>query len=497
MGHQVSLDSLRDFVRELEETGELVRVKEPVSCVREMTEIADRCMKSAGGGPALLFENAVLPNGSRSRFPVGINLFGSHARICKSLGTVDLDDVGARITDLMRTQVPDGLTGKLSMLPKLAEIASFPPRGFEGPPPCQQVVLHGAEADVTQLPHLVCWPEDGGPYITLGMVVTKDPTTAIRNVGLYRVMVQGPRELAMHWQRHKVGAAHWREMAERGEKMPVAIVLGADPASMYAASAPLPPNIDEFLFAGFLRKAPVQLTKCLTSDLDVPAEAEIVIEGYIDPSEPLVMEGPFGDHTGFYSLADLYPLLHVTAITHRRDAIYPATIVGRPPMEDFYLGHATERIFLPLLRLTTPEVVDYHMPSYGIFHNLVFVSIDKQYPGQAYKVANALFGAGLMSLAKVIVVLDEWVNVRNADEAWWVALNNIDPERDVKFAMGPMDVLDHASRAFTYGSKMMIDATKKMPEEGFTREWPGVIEMDAATKRKVDAKWASLGIRLK
>jgi 4-hydroxy-3-polyprenylbenzoate decarboxylase len=328
------------------------------------------------------------------------------------------------------------------------------------------------------------------------MVITRDPRSRIRNVGLYRVMVQGPRELAMHWQRHKVGAAHWREMAEQGERMPVAIVLGADPASMYAASAPLPPNIDEFLFAGFLRKAPVALTKCLTSDLDVPAEAEIVIEGYIDPAEPLVMEGPFGDHTGFYSLADLYPRVHVTAVTHRRDAIYPATIVGRPPMEDYYLGHATERIFLPLLRLTIPEVVDYHMPAYGIFHNLVFVSIDKQYPGQAFKVANGLLGAGLMSLAKVIVVLDKWVDVRNADEAWWVALNNIDPERDARFTMGPIDVLDHSSRGFTYGSKMIVDATKKLPEEGFTREWPGVIMMDEATKQKVDAKWASLGIRL-
>ncbi len=492
----MTLDSLRDFIRALDEAGELVRVKEPVSCIREITEVADRCMKSPGGGPGLLFEHPVLPDGARSRFPLAINLFGSTQRIGMALGAPDLDDIGARITDLLRMQVPDGIGGKLSMLPKLAEVAMFPPTSATGAPPCQSVVLHGAEADVRQLPHLVCWPEDGGPYITWGMVVTRDPATRVRNVGLYRVMVQGPRELAMHWQRHKVGAAHWREMAERGEKMPVAIVLGADPASMYAASAPLPPNVDEFLFAGFLRKAPVALTKCLTNDLEVPAEAEIVIEGYVDPAEPLVMEGPFGDHTGFYSLADLYPRLSVMAITHRRDAVYPATIVGRPPMEDFYLGHATERIFLPLIRLTIPEVVDYHMPSYGIFHNLVFVSIDKQYPGQAWKVANGLWGAGLMSLAKVIVVVDKWVNVRNADEAWWVALNNIDPERDVRFSMGPMDVLDHSSRGFTYGSKMAFDATKKLPEEGFTREWPGIITMDEETRRKVDAKWPQLGIRL-
>ena len=492
----MTLDSLRDFVMALEEAGELVRVREPVSTVLELTEIADRVMKSPGGGPGLLFERPVLPNGAISRFPLAINVFGSLRRINMALGSASLDAIGARIKELLKTQVPDDLAGKLSMLPRLIEVASFPPRSASGPVACQNVVLTGQEVDLGMLPHLTCWPGDGGPYITMGMVITRDPATQIRNVGLYRIMVQGPREMAMHWQRHKVGAAHWRGMADRGEKMPVAIVLGADPASMYAASAPLPPNVDEFLFAGFLRRAPVRLARCLTNSLEVPAEAEIVIEGFIDPAEPLVTEGPFGDHTGFYSLADLYPQVHVTALTYRRDAICPATIVGRPPMEDFYLGHATERIFLPLLKLTIPEVVDYHMPSYGIFHNLVFVSIDKQYPGQAFKVANGLWGAGLMSLAKVIVVLDKWVDVQNADEAWWVALNNIDPERDARFVMGPMDVLDHSSRGFTFGSKMVLDATKKFPEEGFTREWPGVITMDETTKKKVDAKWASLGIKL-
>ncbi|MFI5278962.1 MAG: menaquinone biosynthesis decarboxylase [Gemmatimonadales bacterium] len=492
----MSLDSLRDFVTALDEAGELVRVREPVSTVLEMTEIADRVMKSQGGGPGLLFERPVLPGGTISDFPVGINLFGSLRRINMALGSTRLDDVGARITELMRTSVPDGLAGKLAMLPKLAELSTYPPRTESGAPACHNAVLTGQEVDVGVLPHLTCWPGDGGRYITWGMVITKDPATHVRNVGLYRVQVQGPRELAMHWQRHKVGAAHWQEMAARGEKMPVAIVLGADPASMYAASAPLPPSVDEFLFAGFLRKSPVRLTKCVTSDLEVPADAEIVIEGFIDPAEPLVMEGPFGDHTGFYSLADEYPLVHVTALTYRRGAICPATIVGRPPMEDYYLGHATERIFLPLLKLTIPEIVDYHMPSYGIFHNLVFVAIDKKYPGQAYKVANGLWGAGLMSLAKVIVVLDKWVNVRDPDEAWWVALNNMDPERDARFVMGPMDVLDHSSRAFTFGSKMVLDATRKLPEEGFARPWPDVIRMDEATKQKVDAKWSSLGIRL-
>jgi 4-hydroxy-3-polyprenylbenzoate decarboxylase len=291
-----------------------------------------------------------------------------------------------------------------------------------------------------------------------------------------------------------VGAAHWREMAERGEKMPVCIALGADPPSMYSASAPLPPTVDEFLFAGFLRRAPVSLTKAVTCDLEVPAEADFVIEGYIDPAESLVTEGPFGDHTGFYSLADLYPQVHVTAITMRKSPIFPATIVGRPPMEDFYLGHATERIFLPLLKLTIPEIRDYHMPAEGIFHNLVFVSIKKEYPGQAYKVMNALWGQGLMSLAKVLVIVDEWVNVRDPQEAWWVALNNIDPQRDARFSMGPVDVLDHSSRTFTYGSKLGIDATKKLPEEGFAREWPGLILMDDATKRRVDELWPTLGL---
>ncbi len=492
----MSLDSLRDFIAALDEAGELVRVRETVSVDREITEIADRCMKSPGGGPALLFERPVLRDGSPSRTPVAINLFGSMRRMAMALQTPSLDDIGARIRDLLQTEVPDGVAGKLSMLPKLVELAKYPPQRASGSAPCQSVVLRGPDADVGAWPHLVCWPQDGGSYLTLPMVVTRDPATGIRNVGLYRIQVQGPRELAMHWQRHKVGAAHWRAMAERGEEMPVAIVLGGDPASMYAASAPLPPAVDEFLFAGFLRRAPVRLVKAVTSDLEVPAEAEIVIEGTINPAEELVMEGPFGDHTGFYSLADRYPRVHVTAITARRDPIYPATIVGRPPMEDYYLGHATERIFLPLIQLTMPEVVDYHMPAYGIFHNLVFVSIHKQYPGHAWKVMNGLWGQGLMSLAKVIVVLDRDVDVRDPDEAWWVALNHIDPERDVRFTMGPVDVLDHSSRGFTYGSKMGIDATRKWPEEGFAREWPERIVMDEATRRKVDERWAKLGIRL-
>ncbi|HVE79121.1 MAG TPA: menaquinone biosynthesis decarboxylase [Gemmatimonadaceae bacterium] len=490
----MALDTLSDFVSALDAAGELARVTRPVSVDLELCEVADRIMKQSGGGPALLFEHVVLRDGSRSAYPVGINLFGSMRRMAMSLGVERLDDHGDRITQLLDLKVPEGVLGKLSMLPRLLEVAKFPPRVRSGKPPCQEIVWRGAEVDLDRLPIMKCWPMDGGPYITFPMVITRDPRRGIRNVGMYRIQQLGKNSLAMHWQRHKVGAAHWREMAERGQKMPVCIAVGADPASMYSASAPLPPTVDEFLFAGFLRRAPVSLAKALTCDLEVPADADFVIEGYIDPAEPLVTEGPFGDHTGFYSLADLYPRVHVTAVSMRARPIFPATIVGRPPMEDFYLGHATERIFLPLLKLTIPEVVDYHMPAEGIFHNLVFVSIDKHYPGQAYKVMNALWGQGLMSLAKVIIVVDKWVNVRNPQEAWWVALNNIDPERDARFTMGPVDVLDHSSRAFTYGSKMGLDGTRKLPEEGFSREWPPLIEMDEGTKRKVDAIWDSLGL---
>lgn len=490
----MSLDSLSELIERLEAAGELRRVGEPVSVNLEICEIADRVMKQPGGGAALLFENVRLFDGARSEFPVAINLFGSMRRMAIALGVENLDEIGARITELLEMKVPAGLFAKLALLPRLMEIARFPPRTRSGDPACREVVWRGEEVDLRRLPIIKCWPEDGGAYITLPMVITRDPVRGIRNVGMYRIQVLGPRSLAMHWQRHKVGAAHWREMGERGETMPVAIAVGGDPASVYSASAPLPPTVDEFLFAGFLRRSPVALAKALTSDLDVPAEAEIVIEGVIDPRESLVTEGPFGDHTGFYSLADLYPRVQVTAVTMRSRPVYATTIVGRPPMEDFYLGHATERIFLPLLRLTVPEIVDYHMPAEGIFHNLVFVSINKQYPGHAYKVMNALWGQGLMSLAKLIVVVDKWVNVRDPREAWWVALNNIDPERDARFTMGPIDVLDHSSRGFTYGSKMGLDATQKWPEEGFTREWPKVIAMDEATKRLVDEKWTRLGL---
>lgn len=482
--------SLRAFVEELEKKGELVRVKTPVSVRLEITEIVDRVVKR--GGPALLFENV-----AGADLPVAINLYGTAERMAFALGVNDVNDIARRIEEMLDMEAASkpGLLSKLSLLPKLFEAASFPPRHVKSGP-VQEVVTEGDNVDLNRLPVLWCWPDDGGPFITLPMVITKDPETGQRNMGMYRMQVFDKNTTGMHWHRHKVGAGHFRKAKELGKRLEVAVALGGDPALTYAATAPLPEMIDEFLFAGFLRGRPVELVPAKTVDLEVPADADIVLEGYVDPAEEMRLEGPFGDHTGFYSLADYYPVFHVTAITRRREAIYPATIVGRPPMEDYWLGYATERIFGPLARLLLPEIVDYHMPPEGVFHNLVFVSIDKQYPGHAFKVAQGMLGMGLLMLAKTIVVLDRDVNVQDSTEAWWVALNNIDPERDVKFSFGPADVLDHASRGFTYGSKMIIDATRKWPEEGFTREWPERIRMDEKTKRLVDERWKEYGIRL-
>ena len=481
-----TLDTLGEFITAIEQTGELRRITHPVKVHLEMCEIADRVMKMPGGGPALLFEKPVLRDGSISAYPVAINLFGSMSRMAMSLGVERLDEHGDRITKLLDLKVPEGFLGKLQLLPRLLEVAKFPPRMASGTPACQEVVWQGDEIDLDKIPVLTTWPEDGGPFITMTAVVSKDPQRGIRNVGMYRVQQMGKRHVAMHWQRHKTGAAHWREMAERGEKMPVCIVIGADPASMYSASAPLPPNVDEFIFAGFLRRSPVKLTKAITCDLEVPAESEIVIEGYIDPAEELVVEGPFGDHTGYYSEADRYPRVHVTAVTMRRNAVYCATIVGRPPMEDFYLGHATERIFLPLLKLTNPEIVDYHMPAEGVFHNLVFVSIRKTYPMQAYKIMHGLWGMGQMMFTKYIIVVDDDVDVHNTSEVLFRLCANTDPQRDSIFTKGPSDVLDHATSEIASGSKLGLDATKKLPGEGFKRPWPPLIKMDAAVKAKME-----------
>ena len=372
----MAIDNLGSFLERLDDEGELVRIREPLRAKLEIAEVSDRVMKQPGGGKALLFERPLLDDGSPSEFPVAINLFGSWRRMALALGVDELTEHADRIAELMQPDVPTGFWAKVQMLPKFAELAKVPPRPYRGTPPCQQVVLEGDDVDLARLPVLTSWPKDAGPFITMPMVLTRDPDTGVQNVGMYRIQVTGPRTAFMHWQRHKGGAAHFRRWKERGEtRMPVAVALGADPATMYTPTAPLPPGIDEYLFSGFLRRAPLQVATTADSDLRIPAEAEIVLEGYVDTTEPLGLEGPFGDHTGFYTPADWFPVFHIERVTRRREAVYPATIVGRPPMEDFYMGGATERIFLPLLRMTMPEIVDYHMPAEGIFHNLVFVSI--------------------------------------------------------------------------------------------------------------------------
>lgn len=490
----MAIDNLRTFLELLSAEGELTRVTVPLAARLEIAEVSDRVMKQPRGGQALLFEKPLLDDGSESEIPVAINVFGSWRRMALALGVEEISEHADRIAELMQPDVPKGFWAKVQMLPKFAELAKVPPRAYKGSPPCQEVVLEGGDIDLGRLPVLTSWPKDAGPFITMPMVLTQDPETGVQNVGMYRIQVTGPRTTFMHWQRHKGGAAHYRKWRAQGEKrMPVAVALGADPTTMYTPTAPLPPGIDEYLFSGFLRRAPLQVAT-VSGDLRVPAEAEIVLEGYVDTTEPLGLEGPFGDHTGFYTPPDRFPVFHIERLTRRRNAIYPATIVGRPPMEDFYLGGATERIFLPLLRTTMPEVVDYHMPAEGIFHNLVFVSIRKEYPGHAFKVMNGLWGQGLMSLAKVIVVVDHDIDVKNPAEVWWYALNNIDPERDIQFTRGPTDDLDHSSRGPAYGSKMGIDGTRKMEEEGFDRPWPEMIRMDDATRERIDQLWERLGL---
>ncbi|MBX6376950.1 MAG: menaquinone biosynthesis decarboxylase [Clostridia bacterium] len=480
-------DNLRQFIQHLEASGELRRVTEPVSPRLEITEITDRIVKR--GGPALLFENV-----EGSDLPVVINLFGSRRRVSWALGVEDVEELASRLETLFDLEgIRGGPLAAFSLLPRLQDLRSLAPRRVRSAP-CQEVVQTGDQVDLRRLPVLTCWPGDAGPFITLPLVITRDPETGRVNVGMYRLQVLDGRTTAVHWQRHKTGARHFAKARATGRRLEVAVALGGDPALIYAATAPLPDALDEYAFAGLLRRRPVEVVPARTVDLEVPAQAEIVLEGYVDPAEPLVTEGPFGDHTGFYSLEDDYPVFHVTAVTSRRDPLYPTTIVGRPPMEDYWLGFATERIFLPLVRLMLPEVVDYHMPAEGVFHNLVFVSIQKQYPGQAFKVANGLWGLGLLSLAKVIVVCDEDVNVQDPFEVRWVALNNIDPQRDVRFTAGPVDVLDHASSHFTFGTKMVIDATRKWPEEGFTRRWPERIRMSREVVELVDRKWRLYGL---
>jgi 4-hydroxy-3-polyprenylbenzoate decarboxylase len=461
---------LRRFLSFLEAKGELLRVRERVSPELEITELADRAVKR--GGPALLFEDVV-----GSELPLVIGLYGTRQRMAWALGLEDLNDLGHRLRELIDVRVGGGLVGLASNLPKLRELASLPPKRVRRAP-VQEVVWRGTDIDLRKLPVLTCWPQDGGPFITLPLVISKDPERGDLNIGMYRMQVMGRNVTGMHWQRHKTGARHLEAAGRLGQRLEVAVALGGDPALTYAATAPIPPipGINEYSLTGYLRGRSIELVKGVSVDLEVPANAEIVLEGYVDPQEPWAPEGPFGDHTGFYTLQDLYPRFHITAITMRRDAIYPATIVGRPPMEDAFLIEASERLFLVPAQLIIPEIVDYHMPPAGIAHNLVNVQIHKSYPGQAYKVGNGLLGLGQMMFAKVILVGDEEVAPNDHLGFWRAVLRNAKPGRDHQIAKGPIDVLDHASRAWSYGSKLIVDGTRKHKEElaGAVEVWtPG------------------------
>jgi 4-hydroxy-3-polyprenylbenzoate decarboxylase len=477
---------LREFIRRLEKEGELKRISAEVDPVLEITEITDRVTKA--GGPALLFER---PKGSR--VPVAINLLGSHRRVNLALEVDSLAEVANRVKAFLDVQTPQGFLDKVKMLPKLAELGSFFPKTVKSGP-CKEVIRKDGFS-LSEFPILKCWPQDGGRYITWPMVITKNPQTGKRNVGCYRMQVFDERTTAMHWQTQKHGAEHFRTARSQnaGGRMEVAVAIGSDPATALSGILPIPPDLDEFMFSGFLRRDAIELVRCETVDLEVPANSEIVLEGYVELGE-LRTEGPFGDHTGFYSLEGQYPVFHITCITHRKDPIYLTTIVGRPPQEDFFMGHAIERIFLPVMKMQFPEIVDVSMPAEGIFQNLMIVAIRKSYPGHARKVMNAIWSLGQAMFTKVIVVVDHDVEVQNSSEVVWKALCAIDPQRDIEFVLGPVDTLEHASRLQDYGSKMGVDATRKWPSEGFSRPWPDEICMDAVTKKRIDALWKSLGL---
>jgi 4-hydroxy-3-polyprenylbenzoate decarboxylase len=480
----MAYNSLADFVQVLAEQGELKRITYPVKAELEIAEIADRVMKHAG--PALLFENVI-----DQQIPVLINAFGSAKRMALALGVDDVEEIAREIEKLVQTKPPKFFKDKLKLLSQLLSLAVIPPKVVKDGP-CREVIHR--EPDLNLLPVLTCWPGDAGPFITLPTVFSQDPVKGTRNVGLYRMQVYDARTTGMHWHLHKVGARHYQHQKQQKGRMELAVCLGGDPALIYAATAPLPDQIDEVLFTGFLRKKGLELVKAVTVDIEVPASSDVVIEGYVDPSEPLRREGPFGDHTGFYSLADDYPVFHVTCITHKKNPIYPTTIVGRPPMEDAYIGKATERIFLPLLRLTFPEIVDMNLPVHGVFHNLAIVSIKKEYPAHARKIMHALWGMGQMMFTKILIIVDHDVNAQDLSEITWVVGNHIDPKRDVIFVEGPVDVLDHAAPVMGFGSKMGIDATRKWRSEGFERDWPEAIVMDDKVKKQIDAIWEKLGI---
>jgi len=515
--------TLSDFLKSLESAGELTRVKAKVDPKLEIAAICDRVCKMPAphvhqepdrapiaslGGRALLFESV-----AGSDIPVAINTFGSYWRVNQALGSNNLAELAARLEHLVKPEMPTTLMEKMRKLPELMKLATFPPKTVRSGI-CQQVIWEGEKADLTRLPLIQCWPHDGdlssgqvmnpqtvanvkepgsGRYITFGGVHTVNPETGDRNIGMYRVQQYGPRKAAMHWHMHHDGARHFRMWSAKGQKMPLAIVLGGESVLPYAATAPLPPGIEELLLAGFLNGGGIELVQCRTIDLQVPANAEIVIEGYVDPTEKL-MEGPFGDHTGFYSLADWYPAFYVTAITMRKEPIYPTTIVGKPPMEDYFLGKATERMFLPLLRTMIPDIVDYNLPPSGVFHNCAYVKIRKEYPYQARRVMHAIWGAGQMSFTKFIIVVDETVDVQNEQDVLFHLFANCDPARDMELVRGPVDILDHASPAHGAGSKIGFDATAKWPGEGEVRKWPIELEMDAATKELVTRRWKEYGI---
>jgi 4-hydroxy-3-polyprenylbenzoate decarboxylase len=484
----VAYRDLREFIARLEAEGELIRIRAPVDPELEITEITDRASKGAAErNKALLFENV-----RGSEMPVLINMFGSRRRMAMALGVDDLDDLGHRLAGMLDLGMPKTWGEKFGKLGQLLDVARIGPRTVRSAS-CQEIV-ETQNPSLAGLPILKCWPLDAGRYITLPSVISRDPRSGKRNVGMYRLQVFDERTLGMHWQLHKGGAEHERVAQDvRAARIPVAVSLGGDPAVIWSGSAPLPPDIDEFLLAGWLRGRPVELVTCVSQPLEVPADAEIVIEGYVDPTEHRT-EGPFGDHTGYYSLADQYPVLHITAITRRKDPIYPTTIVGRPPMEDYWMGKATERLFLPLIRLFLPEIVDVNMPAEGVFHNLVIVSIRKRYPGQARKVMYGLWGLGLMMLAKAILVVDADVDVHNLSEVAWRVTNNIDAGRDCVIVEGPVDALDHAAPRPNYGAKIGIDATRKGALDGFQREWPPDIVMSPEIKALVDGRWNEYGI---
>ncbi len=503
----MAFGSFREWIEQLDRAGELRRITEPVATELEITALADLEMKQPGGGKALLIEQPTVA-GKISTFPVAINTLGSWRRLALALGTDSVESAARELGALLHAKPPTSIRETVTLLTNALEIRHARPRRV-GSGPCKEVIrrfetpskrmeawpaapdiLRGERGldlppTLLDLPILKCWPLDGGRFVTLPCVVTRDPDTGDRNLGMYRVQIYDDRTTGVHWQLQKVAARHGRRYYETGTRMPVAIFLGGDPMYPFAATAPLPDGVDEFLLAGYLRKRSVDLVKCETNDLEVPADADIVIEGYVDPTEPLRMEGPFGDHTGFYTLPEPYPVFHVTAITHRRDAVYPATIVGIPPMEDFYIGGASVKLFLPVFRMNFPEIVDIALPAEGVFHNLVVVSIRKTYPMQAYKIMHGLWGMGQMMFTKYIVVVDDDVDVHNTSDVLFRLLSNTDPQRDSLLTRGPADVLDHATPDVGVGSKMGFDATRKLAGEGFRRSWPPMIRMDEAVVRRV------------